>query len=70
MYNKTAPTKTELLQMLAEAVRNTQPQLARAKELEVNRELRPQKRAAKPTGSKQPTKKKAEPSAKSKQRRR
>jgi hypothetical protein len=70
MYNKTAPTKTELLQMLAEAVRNTQPQLTRAKEPEAEREARPQKRAAKPTGSKRPTKKRAEAPAKGTQWRR
>jgi hypothetical protein len=57
MYNKTAPTKTELLQMLAEAVRNTQPQPTRAEEPETKREARPQKRATKPTASKRPAKK-------------
>jgi hypothetical protein len=48
MTKPSAPTKAELLQMLAEAVRNTQPQPVRDAQPEPKRKTRPAlKRTAK-----------------------
>lgn len=69
MNNKTTQTKAELLQMLAEAVRNTQPQPMLVTQREPNADSRPGEKREKPV-SKRTTKAKADASSRRTRRRR
>lgn len=64
MHNKTRQTKTELLQMLAEAVRNTQPQPMLATQPEPIVDLQPKTKPEKPMSKRSTKTKKAGASAK------
>jgi len=71
MSDKTTKTKADLLKMLAEAVRNTQPQPASATQPEPTRDTQPElKRKTRPAGKRTAKIKKARAPADRERRRR
>ena len=69
MNNKTMQTKAELLQMLAEAVRNTQPQPMPVTQREPNADSRPGEKREKPVSKRTTKAKKADASSRRTRRR-